>query len=61
MDAYNLTNGEHMTQNSRLNTDIAKKDWGFSGVIMSDWMQFTPLKAAVRIDVPLQPPSPGNR
>ncbi|HLI76431.1 MAG TPA: glycoside hydrolase family 3 C-terminal domain-containing protein [Acidobacteriaceae bacterium] len=37
MDAYNLTNGEHMTQNRRLNVDVAKLDWGFPGVIMSDW------------------------
>jgi beta-glucosidase len=37
MDSYNLTNGEHMTQNSRMNNDIAKKEWGFQGVIMSDW------------------------
>src|SRR5260221_5350206 len=37
MDSYNLTNGEHMTQNSRMNNDIVKKEWGFKGVIMSDW------------------------
>ena len=37
MDSYNLTNGEHMTQNSHMNNDIAKKEWGFQGVIMSDW------------------------
>ena len=37
MDAYNLTNGEHMTQNSRMNNDIVKEEWGFQGIIMSDW------------------------
>ena len=37
MDSYNLTNGVHMTQNGHLNTDVAKKDWGFTGVLMSDW------------------------
>ena len=37
MDSYNLVNGEHSTQNSFLNNQIAKKDWGFDGVIMSDW------------------------
>src|SRR5215210_2355561 len=31
MDAYNLMNGEHMSQNGRLNTDIARKEWGFDG------------------------------
>src|SRR5882672_10477553 len=37
MDSYNLTNGAHMTQNDYLNTDVAKKEWGFNGIIMSDW------------------------
>ena len=37
MDSYNLINGEHATQNKFINIDVAKKDWGFQGVIMSDW------------------------
>ena len=37
MDSYNLTNGAHMTQNGYLNIDILKKEWGFDGVLMSDW------------------------
>lgn len=37
MDSYNLTNGLHMTQNSYFNTEIARREWGFNGVMMSDW------------------------
>ena len=37
MDSYNLVNGEHSTQNKILNIDILKKEWGFKGVLMSDW------------------------
>ncbi len=37
MDAYNLVNGEHATQNGFLNNEIAKKDWKFDSVMMSDW------------------------
>src|SRR5580700_5924582 len=37
MDSYNLSNGLHMTQNGYLNTDVAKKEWGFPGIMMSDW------------------------
>src|SRR3984893_9889081 len=37
MDAYNLVNGVYMTQNNLLNVQIAKKEWGFDGIIMSDW------------------------
>ena len=38
MDSYNLTNGEHMTQNGKLNTDLVRKEWGFDGIMMSDWV-----------------------
>ncbi|MFZ0542027.1 MAG: glycoside hydrolase family 3 C-terminal domain-containing protein [Candidatus Sulfotelmatobacter sp.] len=37
MDSYNFTNGQHMTQNGYLNNDVVKKDWGFTGILMSDW------------------------
>ena len=37
MDSYNLINGEHASQNGFINNQIAKKDWGFEGIIMSDW------------------------
>ncbi len=37
MDSYNLINGQHATQNGFLNNDVAKKEWGFEGIIMSDW------------------------
>jgi len=38
MDAYNLTNGAYMSQNATLNNEVVKKEWGFEGVIMSDWI-----------------------
>ncbi len=37
MNSYNLLNGVHMTQNGYLNDQIAKREWGFRGIIMSDW------------------------
>ena len=38
MDAYDHLNGVWMTDNARLNVEIVKKQWGFDGVIMSDWV-----------------------
>ena len=38
MDSYNLTNGQHMTQNGYFNTDVVRKEWGFNGITMSDWV-----------------------
>lgn len=37
MDSYNLINGTHATANYHLNVEIAKEQWGFDGVMMSDW------------------------
>ncbi len=37
VDSYNLTNGLHMTENAHLNNEVAKGEWGFRGIIMSDW------------------------
>jgi beta-glucosidase len=37
MDSYNLLNGVHATQNAWLNDSVAKRDWQFDGLIMSDW------------------------
>jgi beta-glucosidase len=37
MDSYNLVDGVHATQNSYINTQIMRKEWGFQGTLMSDW------------------------
>ncbi len=37
MDSYNLLNGVHSTENKWLNIDVLRKDWGFKGILMSDW------------------------
>jgi len=57
MDSYNLTNGLHMTQNGYLNTDVVKKEWGFTGVIMSDWTSTYDAVAAANGGLDLEMPS----
>ena len=57
MDSYNLINGEHATQNSFLNNQVAKKDWGFSGLIMSDWVATYDGVAAANGGLDLEMPS----
>jgi beta-glucosidase len=37
MDSYNLVNGAHATQNEFLNLKVLKGEWGFQGILMSDW------------------------
>jgi beta-glucosidase len=37
MAAYNSINGDYGCENKHLLNDILKQDWGFTGVVVSDW------------------------
>ena len=37
MGSYNLYNGQYNCHNKKLLVDILKGDWGFDGVVISDW------------------------
>jgi beta-glucosidase len=37
MAAYNTLNGATCTENSRLLTEILREEWGFGGMVVSDW------------------------
>ena len=37
MGSYNLYNGQYNCHNKKLLVDILKGDWGFDGVVVSDW------------------------
>lgn len=58
MDGYNLVNGVHMTENNRLNNEILKKEWGFNGILMSDWGATHDGVAAALGGLDLEMPSP---
>jgi beta-glucosidase len=60
MDSYNLVNGVHMTQNGYLNTDVVRKEWGFNGVMMSDWVATYDGVAAANGGLDLEMPTGAN-
>jgi len=58
MNSYNLINGQHATQNEFLNLKVLKGDWGFKGVLMSDWDATYDGVAAANNGLDLEMPSP---
>ena len=38
MTSYNLINGIHASENNYLINEVLKGDWGFDGIVMSDWV-----------------------
>ncbi len=58
MNSYNLVNGVHATQNEFLNLKLLKGEWGFKGVLMSDWDATYDGVAAANNGLDLEMPSP---
>ena len=58
MDSYNLINGQHATQNEFLNLKVLKGDWGFQGILMSDWEATYDGVGAANNGLDLEMPSP---
>ncbi len=37
MSSYNLVNGTYANENAHLLQDVLRRDWGFSGAVVTDW------------------------
>ena len=56
MCAYNRINGTYCSENRWLLTDVLRKEWGFDGVVMTDWGamhdRVKSLKAGLDLEMP---------
>ncbi|WP_405183294.1 glycoside hydrolase family 3 C-terminal domain-containing protein [Nocardia sp. NBC_01377] len=57
MAAYNRVNGVPATESRFLLTDVLREEWGFEGVVVSDWCAVTDPVAAVVAGVDLEMPT----
>ncbi len=57
MTSYNLLNGVYASQHPWLITTVLKGEWGFRGIVMSDWEAVNDGPAAARAGLDLEMPS----
>ena len=57
MSSYNLLNGVYTSQNRWLLTEVLRKQWGFPGILMSDWIATHNAVEAINNGLDLEMPS----
>ncbi|KAF3761211.1 family 3 glycoside hydrolase [Cryphonectria parasitica EP155] len=58
MTAYNGVNGEWCSQNEKLLGDLLRREWGWKGLVMSDWFGTYSTVEAVKAGLDLEMPGP---
>ena len=58
MCSYNKVNGVYASENEYLLTEVLRRDWGFDGLVISDWGAVHDRPAACRAGLDLQMPGP---
>lgn len=60
MCSYNKVNGTYASQNRWLLTDVLRAEWGFTGIVMSDWGAVHDREAALAAGLNLEMPPSGT-
>lgn len=60
MAAYNKINGAYSTENTWLLTDVLRREWGFKGVVVSDWGATHSTAPAINAGLDFEMPAPAK-
>ena len=60
MSSYNLVNGTYANENAHLLQEILRKDWGFTGAVVTDWGGSNDHALGVKNGSTLEMPTPGG-
>ena len=60
MTAYNRLNGRYCSEQAELLTGMLRDEWGFDGVVMTDWFALGSTVGSARAGLDLEMPGPGR-
>jgi beta-glucosidase len=61
MASYSKINGVYASNNKKLLTDILRNEWGFDGLVMSDWFGVNSIVPSVEAGLDLEMPGPARK
>lgn len=59
MSSYNEVNGKYANENEHLLVEILRKEWGFDGIVVTDWGASNDHVAGVKCQSNVEMPNPG--
>ncbi|MBN2878827.1 MAG: glycoside hydrolase family 3 C-terminal domain-containing protein [Clostridia bacterium] len=61
MCSYNKVDGEYLSENKRLLTDVLRGEWGYDGLVMTDWGAVNNRAEGIKSGLDLEMPASGPK
>ena len=59
MTSYNRLNGRYLTDDARILAGVLRQEWGFEGIVMTDWWALSSTVDAAQAGLDIEMPGPG--